>query len=126
MDKGAGFFKNIKPQDKMIIINIKPLSVNAAWTGSRFKTDAYKKYERDVLLLLPRMDLPAPPYKITIQYGFSSKGSDIDNPTKMILDILQKKYLFNDSQIYDLHLLKNIVEKGREYVKINIETLINK
>ncbi len=107
----------------MIILNIKPLSVNAAWQGSRFKTEAYKKYERDVILLLPKMDLPAPPYKIEIHYGFSTKLSDIDNPTKMILDILQKKYLFNDSHVYDLHLKKNIVEKGKEYVKINIETL---
>ena len=108
----------------MIVINIKPLSVNEAWKGTRIKTDAYRKYEREVLMLLPRFDLfPSPPFKLEIHYGFSNKGSDIDNPTKMILDILQKKYLFNDSNIYDLHLHKYIVEKGKEYTKINISSI---
>ena len=27
------------------MIEIKPLSVNTAWKGRRFKTDAYKAYE---------------------------------------------------------------------------------
>ena len=34
-------------------IKIKPLSVNDAWQGRRFKTDNYKKYERDLMLILP-------------------------------------------------------------------------
>ncbi len=102
---------------------IKPLSVNEAWKGIRYKTDKYKRYENNVLLLLPKIKLPEPPYKVYITYGFSSKGSDIDNPTKMFLDILQKKYKFNDSQIWELILKKVVVPKKSEFVKFSIETV---
>jgi len=108
-----------------IKINIRPLSVNAAWKGQRFKTKAYKKYEEDVLFLLNniKLKLPDPPFKVYITFGFSSKGSDIDNPTKMFLDILQKKYNFNDSLIYELILKKVIVNKKEEFIKFSIETV---
>ncbi len=107
----------------MVEIHIKPLSVNEAWEGMRFKTNKYTRYENNVLLLLPKIKLPKPPYKVYITYGFSSKGSDIDNPTKMFLDILQKKYNFNDSLIYELILKKTIVSKKSEFVKFSIETI---
>lgn len=104
-------------------IFLKPLSVNEAWEGTRYKTSKYKRYESNMLFLLPKITLPPPPYKVYITYGFSSKGSDIDNPTKMFLDILQKKYGFNDSLIYELILKKVIVAKKQEYVKFLIETV---
>lgn len=106
----------------MIRVDIKPLSVNDAWQGRRFKTNAYKKYERDLLFLLPKITIPQPPFVVNIEYGFSSNASDVDNPTKLILDILQKKYLFNDSQIHELHLYKKIVKKGQEYFKFSINS----
>jgi hypothetical protein len=34
-------------------INEKPLSVNLAWQGKRFKTPAYKDYEKAMLLQMP-------------------------------------------------------------------------
>ena len=34
-------------------INIKPLSVNKAWQGKRFKTKKYKAFETELLLKLP-------------------------------------------------------------------------
>ena len=45
-----------------IKVEIKPLSVNAAWQGRRFKTEAYKKYEKEVLSALPELVLPEKPY----------------------------------------------------------------
>jgi len=36
-------------------INYKPLSVNEAWQGKRFKTKAYKDYEKSLMLLLPKI-----------------------------------------------------------------------
>ena len=107
----------------MIKVDIKPLSVNDAWQGRRFKTNAYKKYESDVLFILPKITLPQPPFVVNIEYGFSSNASDVDNPTKLILDILQKKYLFNDSQIHELYLHKKIVKKGQEYFKFTINSI---
>ena len=80
-------------------INIKPLSVNEAWKGKRFKTIKYSRYEKELYLLLKALKLPSAPYKVVLKFGFSSKLSDIDNPIKMTLDILQKKYKFNDRDI---------------------------
>lgn len=76
--------------------------------------------------MLPRINLPAPPYRVYFEYGFSTKASDIDNPTKQILDIISKRYKFNDNQVYEMHLLKTIVPKGKEFIKFKIEHLDQK
>jgi Holliday junction resolvase RusA-like endonuclease len=101
-------------------IPIKPLSVNDAWQGRRFKTDAYKGYERLFLLLLKPFKMPHGLLQINLTFGFCSKTADIDNPIKCVLDILQKKYLFNDNTIYRLVVEKKIVKQGEEYVDIEI------
>ena len=44
---------------KYIKINLKPLSVNNAWQGKRFKTPEYNKFERDCLLMMPNMHIPS-------------------------------------------------------------------
>ncbi len=103
-------------------INISPLSVNKAWQGKRFKTKAYKQYERDVLLQLKTGSIPMPPYRIDIEFGFTSKLSDIDNPVKCFVDILQKKYGINDKDVYEMNLKKVIVKKGG-YIKFSIYQL---
>lgn len=105
-------------------INIKPLSVNEAWKGRRFKTDEYKVYERAMLYLLPQMNTPKEALKISIVFGFSSSGSDIDNCLKPFLDCLQKKYAINDNRIYELNVKKEIVKKGSEFIKFFIESIL--
>lgn len=106
---------------KYIHLDIKPLSVNQAWQGRRFKTPEYKRYEKTMLTLLPKRTIPNDAkLKIDLEYGFSSRLADIDNPAKLILDILQKKYGFNDSQVYELVQTKHIVKKGEEFIRINI------
>jgi len=44
----------------MIRLNIKPLSVNQAWQGRRFKTHKYHVFERAVLLMLPNITIKPP------------------------------------------------------------------
>lgn len=107
----------------MTQIEIKPMSVNQAWQGKRFKTPKYKQYERDLLLMLPAIHLPEPPYFVFYEFGLSSKLSDWDNPIKPFQDILQKKYGFDDRDILKAEVVKTIVPKGKEYLKFNIETL---
>ena len=107
----------------MITVKIEPLSVNKAWKGQRFKTDAYKAFEKEVLLTLKPMKLLPPPYKVSFVFGFSSNGSDIDNPTKMCIDILSKKYRFNDNLIHELNIKKEIVKKGKEFFSFEISQL---
>ncbi len=105
----------------MIRIDVKPLSVNEAWMGRRFKSVVYSLYERDVLFKLKPLKLPDPPYKLSFVFGVSSSLADIDNPVKPILDILQKKYGFNDRDVYELHVKKQIVKKGFEFIDFKIE-----
>lgn len=104
-------------------IKIKPLSVNEAWQGKRFKTPKYKAYEKECMLLLKPMKLPPPPYEIVLEWGFSNQASDIDNPEKPFIDILQKKYKFNDKNIYKLVIIKKIVPKGNEYISFDIRNM---
>lgn len=104
-------------------LNVKPLSVNQAWEGKRFKTNLYKQYEKAVVLMLPAVKLPTPPFKLNIEFGFSNKSADIDNPTKPILDIIQKKYGIDDKDIYELNLKKTIVKKKEEFILIEILNL---
>ena len=52
--------------------------------------------KENLLYLLPSIKLPEPPYTVYYEFGFSSAASDIDNPVKLLQDILQKKYSFDD------------------------------
>jgi Holliday junction resolvase RusA-like endonuclease len=107
----------------MIQIAYKPMSVNKAWQGKRFKTPEYKKYERDLLLMLPSIHIPTPPYSVSYEFGVSSKLADWDNPIKPFQDILQKRYGFDDRDIFRADITKVIVGKGKEYLKFNIQSL---
>ena len=105
----------------MKVVNIKPLSVNRAWKGKRYKTLEYKRWQKDVLNLLPNIkndfkgDL-----KVCFVFGFSNSASDVDNPLKTIIDTLQVKYKFDDKQIQELNVKKVKVKKGDEFIKFNI------
>ena len=107
----------------MTKIDIKPLSVNEAWQGKRFKTKKYLAYEKEVLLKLPAMRMPKAPYVVTLEFGFSNAASDIDNPTKLVLDLIQKKYKINDKHIYEMHLYKTLVPRGQEFISFEIKSL---
>lgn len=104
-------------------INVKPLSVNEAWKGRRFKTDKYKQYETRLLWLLPKIKIPDPPFEIHFRFGFSSSMSDWDNPVKPTQDILSKKYGFNDKMIRRAVIETEIVAKGKEFIEFEILTL---
>jgi Holliday junction resolvase RusA-like endonuclease len=105
----------------MINLDIKPLSVNEAWQGKRYKTPAYKQYENELLWLLPNIDLPPPPYKISYIFTFKNKSSDIDNPIKPFQDILCKKYGFDDKDIYE-YSVKKMLDKSPK-IEFQIKTI---
>tara|TARA_R110000772_G_scaffold29709_1_gene74116 strand:- start:445 stop:774 length:330 start_codon:yes stop_codon:yes gene_type:complete len=107
-------------------INIKPLSVNECFQGRRFKNIKYKKYEKELIFMLPKLQIPAGKLEITIIFGFSSSASDWDNPIKPFQDILQKRYGFNDSRVYKATVIKEIVKKGQEFIEFDIKALIIK
>lgn len=102
-------------------VDIKPLTVNRAWQGRRFKTPAYKEYRQTLQLILPNIELPAPPYLVKYEWGLSNNLSDYDNPIKPFQDAVADKYGFDDKHIVAAYIRKRIVPKGQEYVKFRIE-----
>ena len=106
-------------------LNEKPLSVNEAWQGKRFKTPIYKTYEETILLTMPKGKIDGEQMlRVEFFFGFSNKASDLDNPVKLLLDIAQKKYGFNDKNIYELNVRKCIVKKGDEFIQMGIYKLL--
>lgn len=117
---GFGWLINIMIKAK---VGIKALSVNKVWQGRRFKTPEYKNYEKILMLALPRIRQQIPDktrLKLTLCIGVSSKNQDLDNVCKPFLDILQKKYQFNDRYIYEISMTKEDVKKGSEYIEFCI------
>lgn len=104
-------------------LDIKPLSVNQAWKGKRFKTDDYKRYEYQCLMMLRPFSVPAGKLSLNLTFGFSSKASDTDNPVKCFQDILSKKYGFDDKRIYEINIKKVDVKKGSEFIEWNLKTI---
>jgi Holliday junction resolvase RusA-like endonuclease len=106
-------------------LNEKPLSVNQAWQGKRFKTPLYKSYEQTILLRMPKGKVDSDEMlRIEFFFGFSNKASDLDNPVKLLLDIAQKKYGFNDKNVFELNIRKCIVKKGEEFIQMGIYRLL--
>ena len=106
-------------------LNEKPLSINEAFQGRRFKTPAYKSYEEFILLSMPKAKIETEQMlRIEFFFGFSNKASDLDNPVKLLLDIAQKKYGFNDKNVFELNVRKCIVKKGDEFIQMGIYKLL--
>lgn len=106
-------------------LNQKPLSINEAWQGKRFKTLAYNAYEKAMLLQMPKGRIDVDQIlKIEFFFGFSNKASDLDNPVKLLLDIAQKKYGFNDKNVFELNVRKCIVKKGEEFIQMGIYKML--
>ena len=64
-------------------IKIKPLSVNEAWQGKRFKTQKYKDWIDYSIIQLKSIPIPeSQKLTLIVIFGVSSKASDIDNPLK--------------------------------------------
>ncbi|WP_395073925.1 hypothetical protein [Flavobacterium sp.] len=106
-------------------LQVKPLSVNQCWQGKRFKTETYKAYEKMLLYILPKVEIPEGKLKISFVFGFSNSGADIDNCVKPLQDIMSKKYDFNDNRIYEQTVKKVIVKKGQEFFEFSILSFEN-
>jgi len=115
--------------NKMHIIPVKPLSVNEAWRGQRYRTDSYKTFVAKVLYHLKRLNPRKPPRgKKMAHYvwGFSSDNSDTDNPTKPFQDALCRFFKKGDDKDIEFIILeKDKVRKGDEYIGFCIKSKKN-
>ena len=73
-------------------IRIKPLSVNEAWKGRRFKSLKYQGYEKEVLLRLLPMKIPEGELKISLEFGMPI-AMDIDNPVNYLWTFCRRKWV---------------------------------
>ena len=106
-------------------LNEKPLSVNQAWQGKRFKTQAYQDYEKSILLRLPAGKVHTNVMlRLEFFFGFSNAASDLDNPVKLLMDIAQKKYGFNDKMVFELNVRKCLVKKGEDFIQMGIYQML--
>ena len=106
-------------------LSIKPLSVNDCWQGKRFKTPLYKAFEKEMMFMIPSTkEKFSDMLSVSFEFGFSSTLADLDNPVKPTMDILQKKFGFNDRHVFEINLRKYIVEKGKEFISVRIENLL--
>jgi len=105
-----------------IKLHIKPMSINNAFKGRKFRTKEYDIFIVQCLRLLPnKIEIPDETnIKLALEFGFSSRASDIDNCVKTFIDCLVKKYKVDDRFIYELHTFKTIVKKGEEFIKFKI------
>jgi Holliday junction resolvase RusA-like endonuclease len=101
----------------MKTIKLKPLSINDAYRGRRFKSMDYKQYAKDLPFLLPKLEVPEGKLQLHLEFGFSNQASDTDNCIKPFLDLLQECYGFNDKRVFRIIAEKEIVPKGNEYIK---------
>jgi Holliday junction resolvase RusA-like endonuclease len=101
---------------------LKPLSINRAFQGRRFKTNEYKHYERDLNALGGHFKTIRGDIEVIIEwYLKNDKMTDIDNPTKPVLDYLTKAGAYEDDRkIRALHLYKYKSNKDYDYFRITI------
>ena len=103
-----------------ISVDVKPLSVNKAWQGRRFKTDDYLSYENEVYFLLPNGEHVAG--MVEIWYTFylkNHKATDTSNLIKLLEDIMVKKGLIEDDRyVYSFHAKK--IPSGTHKIEIEI------
>lgn len=105
----------------MIRIDFKPLSLNEAYSGKRYKTEYCKAFVKAVTLMVKPQKLPEPPYKISFIFGVSNIGTDWDNNCKIPQDCIAKKLGFNDKLIYKGEAEKVLVDPGKEFIMYKLE-----
>lgn len=92
------------------------MSANKMYLGRKRKGAEYREFEGNMSRVLP--DNFSPPasgkMKVLIYVKYKTAASDIDNCIKTTLDVLQKKYGFNDNKVYDLRVIKDTCKKGEE------------
>lgn len=96
---------------KSLNIQARPLSVNEAWQGRRFKTPKYEAYEKELFFLLSKEDRTTPiEGMVMIHYRFffkNHKARDFDNPVKPLQDILVKIGVLKD----DRYIYRALIDK---------------
>lgn len=108
----------------MVRIAIKPITLNKAYRGRRFKTPYLEDFKKELLWQLPRgLKIPEGNLKVKYEFGVSQHNVDGDNLVKCFQDCLADAYGFNDNRIYEWYIKKVKVKKGEEYTDFELSEL---
>ncbi len=102
-------------------IPIKPLSINKAFQGRRFKTKEYNSWIKEGLLLMGKKKTLKGELSIHVDFYFRyAKKNDIDNCLKTLLDLICKRgWIKDDRQITYLSVCK--AQSDRERIEVSIK-----
>ena len=104
----------------MYRIKRKPLSVNRAWKGRRFRSVFYSAFHTAVSLLLNVLRPKRPPENRPLfahyRWGVSNMMADTDNPTKPFQDVLFEHWGMKDHRLQFLIVQKVKTPKGQEFI----------
>jgi Holliday junction resolvase RusA-like endonuclease len=102
---------------------IKPLSINSAWQGRRYKTHEYKSYEKEAMLFLRKYQKFPPEGELFVTYIFYLRNyanTDVANLEKCLTDIIVKnKFIKDDRYIKEIRCIKQRAKEDR--IEIEIE-----
>ena len=102
-------------------LDIKPLSVNAAYRCRRFDTAAKKQYDRTLRLMLPKRKIESQYYRVGYQFFLRNfEATDVDNLVKCLQDALVERGIIRDDRyIVDVRARKFQADEDR--IEITIE-----
>lgn len=104
-----------------MIIELKPVSINKAFQGKRYKTVECKDFEKDFMILAPKQKMIKG--IVEIEYKFYLKRhalTDYDNCIKVVQDLIVKcEYIEDDRKIYKATIYK--IPSDNDYMEIKIK-----
>jgi Holliday junction resolvase RusA-like endonuclease len=104
-------------------VNIKPMTVNQAWCGRKFKTPKYKQWREEFSWIIKDCKLHNEEVKwCTLDLKFYIKHyatTDIDNLLKPLLDALQESGILLDDK-YVKRITAEKFKSKKEYIEILI------
>ena len=107
-----------------IKLQIKPLSINKAFQGRRYKTKEYDLWLEEGLRLLKaqKIEKTRGDVALDIKFFMKSDRSDIDNPLKTFLDLIVKASLIDDDRVIQaIHLVK--IKSKDERIEFEITSI---
>ena len=120
---------NIEPVVKKVAtdairLEVKPLSVNAAYRGRRFRSSEYQDFKKQMEMALKQnpIKIPNSKYlKIFFDFGLSNNAADWDGPIKTAQDCLFEHIGLNDKVIRAGEVVTTMVDVGNEYIWVRLE-----
>ena len=106
-------------------VNLKPVSVNAAWQGRRYKTPLYNDFEEAMLWELKSLRPPKVEGDYEIHFTFHLRNavrSDLSNFIKTTEDIIVKSGMVTDDRLC-WHMVVDKVKSDTNFIDFEIKPI---